>query len=280
MDSTFTLPSPEPIISSATITSTPRWAKVYIDDKLVGDTPLLLPSVNTGHHAIRISREGYKEIIDTFSVKEGEPKEYHATLQIDSAQLHKAQQKPKPSITAKPELIKRTGIYIGIQGSLGLGMFSNTLGVSAGGYLANANMELSYRYGLVKSSKIYWYDSGAENYESAYETEYRPSVIGAKGGYQFRLTRFMSLTPQVGLDYTILSSTRKEANGHGSNCLSGTVSARLFAAFNRFSGFSITPEYAFGLTESNGFKTLSLIDPRLADYKSGFTISAAMVFFF
>jgi len=42
------------------VDSKPTGAKVYLDNKLIGTTPLRIPSVSAGSHAVRIERDGYR----------------------------------------------------------------------------------------------------------------------------------------------------------------------------------------------------------------------------
>jgi len=43
-----------------TVDSRPAGAKVYLDGKLMGNTPLSLPTVNVGDHSVRLELEGYQ----------------------------------------------------------------------------------------------------------------------------------------------------------------------------------------------------------------------------
>jgi hypothetical protein len=42
------------------VESKPPGAKVYVDNKLAGTTPLSLQQVSAGNHVIRLEREGYR----------------------------------------------------------------------------------------------------------------------------------------------------------------------------------------------------------------------------
>src|SRR5262249_23474310 len=42
------------------VDSRPSGAKVFVDGKLAGTTPLAMPDVRAGEHAIRIERDGYR----------------------------------------------------------------------------------------------------------------------------------------------------------------------------------------------------------------------------
>jgi hypothetical protein len=50
------------------VDSRPEGAKVFVDGKLVGTTPMSLPSIASGEHAIRLERDGYKGWSSTIRV--------------------------------------------------------------------------------------------------------------------------------------------------------------------------------------------------------------------
>jgi hypothetical protein len=43
-----------------TVESRPAGAKVFLDGRLVGTTPLMLPGVTVGEHALYLDRDGYR----------------------------------------------------------------------------------------------------------------------------------------------------------------------------------------------------------------------------
>jgi serine/threonine protein kinase len=50
------------------------WARIYLDEKLIGQTPLSVPNVPSGVRKIRVVKEGYTEIQETVPLKPGETK--------------------------------------------------------------------------------------------------------------------------------------------------------------------------------------------------------------
>jgi hypothetical protein len=50
------------------VDSRPEGAKVFLDGKLVGTTPMSLPSIAAGEHTVRLEREGYKNWSSTLRV--------------------------------------------------------------------------------------------------------------------------------------------------------------------------------------------------------------------
>ncbi|PYR26106.1 MAG: PEGA domain-containing protein, partial [Acidobacteria bacterium] len=47
-------------VGALTVDSRPQGATVFIDGKLAGATPLSVPAVPAGDHAVRLEREGYR----------------------------------------------------------------------------------------------------------------------------------------------------------------------------------------------------------------------------
>ncbi|MBO5732067.1 MAG: leucine-rich repeat protein [Alistipes sp.] len=76
----YTLNPPIPIVGMLNITSTPARANVYIDDKLVGQTPMMC-DVLVGKHEITIKREGYVAIKQNVTIVESKVSDMIVELQ-------------------------------------------------------------------------------------------------------------------------------------------------------------------------------------------------------
>jgi hypothetical protein len=84
-----TAPAPSPAASAAagtsvgtlTVLSRPDGARVYLDDRLVGTTPLTLPQVGAGQHAVRLEREGYRSWSSSIRVAGGQRERVAASLE-------------------------------------------------------------------------------------------------------------------------------------------------------------------------------------------------------
>ena len=63
------------------VDSRPTGAKVYLDGKLMGDTPLLLQTVAVGEHAVRLEREGYRRWLSSVRVVASEQNRVTASLE-------------------------------------------------------------------------------------------------------------------------------------------------------------------------------------------------------
>ena len=64
--------------------SRPAGAKVFIDDKLVGMTPMALPSVPAGSHAVRFEHNGFRRWSSSVRVVAGERTRVAASLEEDT----------------------------------------------------------------------------------------------------------------------------------------------------------------------------------------------------
>ena len=78
-EQTYKIPIPTPILGSLNITSSPIMAEVYIDDKLVGQTPLSIDLI-VGKHGVEIGKDGYKSARQSVEVRNGELKDVNLSL--------------------------------------------------------------------------------------------------------------------------------------------------------------------------------------------------------
>jgi hypothetical protein len=63
------------------VESRPPGASVFVDGKLVGTTPIQLPSVNAGEHVVRLEREGYRRWSSSVRVVASELNRVTASLE-------------------------------------------------------------------------------------------------------------------------------------------------------------------------------------------------------
>ena len=97
---TITLSAPRPIYGSLNVESTP-FATLYIDGKSMGETPSFISEVLVGNHELRLTKSGYKDYTESFSINKGERKQIKAELEVE-----KQPSKPEvnqPIQTSKPE---------------------------------------------------------------------------------------------------------------------------------------------------------------------------------
>ena len=75
----YTLNAPTPIVGMLNITSTPARANVYIDDKLVGQTPMMC-DVLVGKHKVTLRKEEYKDAVQNITIEEGQELDLNVVL--------------------------------------------------------------------------------------------------------------------------------------------------------------------------------------------------------
>jgi hypothetical protein len=63
------------------VDSRPQGAAVFVDGRPAGHTPLSLPDVRVGSHAVRIERDGYRIWTASVSISAGEPNRVTASLE-------------------------------------------------------------------------------------------------------------------------------------------------------------------------------------------------------
>jgi hypothetical protein len=74
-------PVARPPTGTVVIESRPAGAQVYIDDRLVGRTPLSLPGIAAGEHHVRLAQPGFRPWIATVNVTGGESNRVTASLE-------------------------------------------------------------------------------------------------------------------------------------------------------------------------------------------------------
>jgi hypothetical protein len=67
-------------VGRLSVDSRPSGARVFLDNQQIGVTPLALPGVRAGEHAVRIERDGYRRWSSTVRVVAGEQNRVTASL--------------------------------------------------------------------------------------------------------------------------------------------------------------------------------------------------------
>ena len=66
---------------SLNVESRPSGAKAYVDNKLVGTTPLVLSDIAAGSHAVRFEFDGYRHWTSSVRITAGETMRITASLE-------------------------------------------------------------------------------------------------------------------------------------------------------------------------------------------------------
>ncbi len=245
-------------MTKATITSNPFNSKLYIDGVYMGYTPYTYEG-EVGDHKIKVICSGYRPI---------EKKVYFGNTDQMTFSLHK-------------QYVKKKDFYI--EAGVGLGSAMNVT-AAVGAHIANFNIEADYSYCFQKSPDIYWIST--DDFNTGAKCTYSPSLIlGGKLGYGFIIGTRIKLTPQIGYRFTKLSENANYIGvGNdfvdGAYCSSVTIGTRAYCAISSHFGISLTPEYAIGVSKSDGFKTLSDAISKIKNMGEGFNAKLALVLTF
>lgn len=74
-------PQPQVLIGKLSVSSNPTGAKVYVDGKYKGTTPLSV-SLKVGNHVVKITKANYKDYNKTIAIKQNERTSILATLSV------------------------------------------------------------------------------------------------------------------------------------------------------------------------------------------------------
>ena len=80
---TYKLDSPAPILGTINVTSTPLMADIYVDGKLVGETPLIYDLL-VGTHEISVQMSGYRKSTQRVTIAENKTENLNISLQKGS----------------------------------------------------------------------------------------------------------------------------------------------------------------------------------------------------
>ena len=232
-------------------TSSPSGAYIYLDGVEIGSTTLK-KEMGPGFYNVTAKRYGYKT--------------YSKRMYIDVAN-------PYVRIKLAKQHMRKNAFYLGADGQFGaLAAFGGTMGFYAGGF----NMEGFCMKGF-GSETVYWCSSGEADAQPSEPVEEELKLglcAGGKVGYGVIVGTRLRFTPQVGCTY--LSAKGDQTKAYA---LSGTVGLRMEVALASRLGLSVTPEFAFGLKQSDSFERLSAVLPGMEDWTKGFCCKVELFFF-
>lgn len=244
-----------------TIKSKPISASLYIDGQYQGNTPVDYEG-EVGTHSVKLFSKGYKPI---------EKKVYFGN-------------EKEMSFSLKKEYVRKTDYYFAT--GFGIGSAMNVSG-ALGTHLKNFNIEVNYQYCFEESPTIYWNNINyhvADDASYPGEVVYNPKfIIGGKVGYGIIAGTRLKFTPQIG--YKFVKLTERDClyklwgTGYvkGAYCSDLTVGVRAYCAISSHFGISLTPEYAIGVSKSEGFKILSDVSSKIKDFGEGFNLNLSLV---
>lgn len=119
-----TLEVPQLIVGAINVASDPAIAKIYIDGKLYGESPMVVNNIAAGDHKLRLEKEGYQPCEMVVTVRDGKTEEVNATIYPQSARTEEAQRENSTGMVAIRFRDSRTqasvyvdGVYLGASNS-------------------------------------------------------------------------------------------------------------------------------------------------------------------
>lgn len=142
------------------------------------------------------------------------------------------------------------------------------------------NIELGAVFGVNKTDDLYFYDSST-NVNAAYN--YKAIRIQLRYGYDFEVTDFFSIMPQVGGTYNLYSGNEvisSNSNYDSANSVSVIGAIRLVTSFNDHFKLQITPEYDLGVYKDKNCKMIADFDKDFKSWTNGFNLNIGLIYFF
>ena len=241
-------------VATFKFTSNPVGAHIYVNKNAIGTAPCF-KELTTGKYHIKATKAGYKDYVSEMTLSSSEP-----NVDLELSQIYNY----------------KTTIYA--EGNLRVGNFM-AFGGTLGGYIHNVNIELAYLMGTGKSETIYWSGNNTQPIASTYSPD---MTISGKMGYGVSIGTRYRLTPQLGCNLLKLKETidsSSSPNADGAYVLSGLLSIRFSAALANHFAISISPEYSFAISKSNGYTVLSEISPKIKKWGEGFNVKIGITAF-
>lgn len=319
------LPSPTPIYGALKITSYPNNVNVKIDGSPIGTTPCEINQIIIGQHRIELSKSDYQTETFDVTVKENQQAKIEKTLNnmygIDFSsnvraslfvnkdckgwtpvkvslpsgdydiklyatgyksykkKIHVGSNKTSHYINLKRLKLFDNEIFLETSYSF-LGM--TTLGANIGIYMNRFNFEVGYNWGLKESETIYLSNA---NSGLRLDSEYKPSGLVGKFGYGLSISSNVRITPQVGVNYIIMSSSKMntyhttfygEKPVTKADALSGSIGLKLELALSDWFSVFVNPSFFIPIYESDLSSTLSSVSKEIKGYTNGINISSGI----
>ena len=141
------------------------------------------------------------------------------------------------------------------------------------------DIEAHYTVGLASTNAVHNYtNDGTDSYLST--QSYKQNTFGVKYGYQLRLARLLTVTPQVGFTIDQLSGSVDSGNGlyaDGASSNNVTVGLKLLLTPFRHCYVFAAPEYSVGVITDDNYQRLTELSNVTA---GGFTANVGIMISF
>ena len=220
-------------ITHVTITTKPKEAELYINGEYVGPTPYsaeMLP----GEYDLCIVKSGFRN--------------FERRVLFEGTEFSER-------FKLKRQFKQKYGVYLEAAAQ-GINVYG--VGVNAGFYSNNFNMEAFGTYALDKTPIYINYIDGRESLEEI------PQRIhaGGKMGFGIILGRRFRITPQVGAGIAVIQS-----NSILTNSINVLGSIRFECALAKYIGISLTPEYTYALKKGEVYEQLTQAIPAMKGFE-------------
>lgn len=232
------------------ISTMPNRAKVTLDNKYLGTSPIEV-EMRSGQHHFVIESQGYYTL--------------DKKVQIGDNQK-------SIKFALKRQNYKSSEIYFG--GGYRVMPIGGVQGF-VGGYLYNVNMELGYLMELGGSLPIYWNASNPDIRPAT--ATYRSSSYSLRLGYGFALNNLVRITPQLGFAHIVLKESVDTdfAYAHGAYSSNCSIGAKIDLAITPWLVLTISPDYAVAINKSEGYKLLEDISDHIKGLSQGLGVLAS-----
>ena len=251
---TFKLNPPTPITGTLSLTSSPLGAKVTIDGKDYGKTPVNVNDLMLGSHKVILSSDGYQQESRSFIIQENQTTALNVILKSKSKTIvtkSKSQsinnQSDSPLFCGYIQASGQVGTMIGFGGNVGAHIY----GFNIEGYITMT---------IGKETVNLYNPSTLDNYEA----NISGMMLGGKLGYGIKISPTIRITPQLGAG--ILNVKGGDV---GSSAICATAGARLEIALGKNFGVSLTPEGQFAVSKKEIFKKLEEISSKIKHWGTG-----------
>ena len=150
--------------------------------------------------------------------------------------------------------------------------------------LKRHNFEIGAVVGVNKSNGLYFYDQD-DDIAAAYK--YHATRAYARYGYEFPLTDFLKVVPQVGAAANFINGSKvsgvtltRSDYMKSASSVSGLLAVRLLAELNDHFRVQLTPEYDFALSKNDVCKTLNKADNTIKSWTEGFNLNLGFLIYF
>lgn len=229
----FDVTAPEPY-SGYLLLHVPQ-SNVTITDRTVGALKAEnQEKLRVGSHLVTFTRRGFIDVEKEYDIRRD-------VITMDTVRLEHF------------PFIRKNQFYLG--GGATVSQMPSAL-VIIGGTLFNVDIELSYSLGLTSTKTISWYKSDNSFYS---KMSYKENKMGARLGYQVRISSRLSITPQVGMTMATLSGTCVSGTGQLGNGASSTfltVGGKLFIFPTKHLAMFVRPEYMAAVGENKLYSTV------------------------